>query len=62
MCSISVTFWFCWFSNKSLDRYNAIQKLVDVGSVLNLFAQVSKIHENIYKSCGNTGRLPKAFM
>lgn len=53
-----------WFSNKSLDRYNEIQKLVDVGSVSNLFAQVSKIHdaENIYESCGNTGRLPKAFM
>ena len=29
-----------WFSSKSLDRYREIQKLMDVGSVSNLFAQV----------------------
>lgn len=47
------------FSNKSLDWYSEIQKLVYVGYVSNLFAQVSKIYdaENIYNSCGDIGSL-----
>lgn len=53
-----------WFLNKSLEIYSEMHKLVDVGSVSNLFAQVSKMHdaESIYKICGDIGRLPKAFM
>lgn len=52
-----------WFSNRSLDRYSEMKKLIDVGSVSNLFAQVPSIQgiEHVYKSCGDYEALPKAF-
>lgn len=52
-----------WFSSRSLDRYSEMKKLIDVGSVSNLFAQVPSIQgiENVYKSCGDYEALPKAF-
>lgn len=52
-----------WFFSRSLDRYSEMKKLIDVGSVSNLFAQVPSIQgiENVYKSCGDYEALPKAF-
>lgn len=52
-----------WFFSRSLHRYSEMKKLIDVGSVSNLFAQVPSIQgiENVYKSCGDYEALPKAF-
>lgn len=34
-----------WFSSRSLDRYSEMKKLIDVGSVSNLFAQVPSMYK-----------------
>lgn len=49
-----------WFS---IDRYSEMKKLIDEGSVSNLFAQVPSMQgiDNVYKSCGDYEALPKAF-
>lgn len=41
-----------WFSSRSLDRYSEMKKLIDVGSVSNMFAQVPSMQgiENVYRS------------